>query len=286
MVRRNDTRTLHAPEQAPPEPRRRLRPQGRGAVRMSGQGAPPGTRPPRPGLAPPGPGFVYPTTAPTGLEPTPLREGSPAPGSQPVQPPTRQRATCPPKPRLTGSRRRPDRRYCWRLPRAAGRPDMFGFRVIRQYEQGIVFRWGRGRVEVERGHGKRTMKRPKSTTRPDSVSVRGEIPGKQRLISFPLQFEPLTDKKATSYGRLFVVNASLWPVIVPVPLARVGPPRLRPAPWRSPDIGPVLVDELVLMTFGVGPQRKSPDVITSKVQLTQAGQPQRMSSVYSHRPPL
>ncbi len=32
---------------------------------------------------------------------------------------------------------------------------MFGFRVIRQYEQGIVFRWGPARVEVERGRGQR-----------------------------------------------------------------------------------------------------------------------------------
>ena len=68
----------------------------------------------------------------------------------------RYRATCPAKPRLTGqSPRRPERRYCWRIRSAPqeGRPDMFGFRVIRQYEQGIVFRWGR--VEVEHGRGQR-----------------------------------------------------------------------------------------------------------------------------------
>ena len=121
-------------------------PEGRGAVRMSGQGAPPGTRPPGPGLTPPGPGFVYRTTAPTGPEPTPLRKGSPAPGPQPVQPPTRQRATCPPKPRLTGpSPRRPERRYCWRLPRAAGRKARYvQVPRIRQYEQGIVRPLGSG----------------------------------------------------------------------------------------------------------------------------------------------
>ena len=163
MVGRNDTRTLHraragaartasAPGPAPPTPRPRRRQDVR-----AGQGAPPGTRPPGPGLTPPGPGFVYRTTAPTGPEPTPLRKGSPAPGPQPVQPPTRQRATCPPKPRLTGpSPRRPERRYCWRLPRAAGRKARYvQVPRIRQYEQGIVFRWGRGRVEVERGRGQR-----------------------------------------------------------------------------------------------------------------------------------
>jgi hypothetical protein len=82
---------------------------------------------------------------------------------------------------------------------------MFGFRVIRQYEHGIVFRWGRGRgrgrgrVEVERGRGQRHHVEAEvdDGARIPSVSG-GEFPGKQRPISFPLQFEPLTDKKTTS----------------------------------------------------------------------------------------
>ncbi len=52
------------------------------------------------------------------------------------------------------------------------------------------------------------------------------------------------------------------------------------------DIGPVLVNELVMTTFSVGPQQYSPEASTPEAQLTPAGQPQRTGSVCSHRPPL
>ena len=60
-------------------------------------------------------------------------------------------------------------------------------------------------------------------------------------------------KRQPCQGCLFVVNALCGASSIPVPLARVGPPRLKRAPWRSVDIGPVLVDELLLMTVDVDP---------------------------------
>ena len=74
---------------------------------------------------------------------------------------------------------------------------MFGFRVIRQYEQGIVLRWGRGRVEVEHGHGQRHHEEARSRRRaPDSVGVRGEFRGSASSLSAATL--SLDDKKTTS----------------------------------------------------------------------------------------
>jgi hypothetical protein len=86
-------------------------------------------------------------------------------------------------------------------------------------------------------------------------------------------------------GGLFVVAPLCDPSSSPVPLARVGPPRLRralaqPGHWAGSSRRPGTDDGRSR------PRMRSPRVNASRVRLSQEGQPQWMDSVCSHRPPL